>query len=76
MEAIQKNDQPALLKILGPNGKDIISSGDDAEDKNDRSRFVQKYRRMHRLVTEPDATTTLYIGARKLAHSHPAGAQG
>jgi hypothetical protein len=63
VEAVQKNDQPALLKILGPNAKDIISSGDDAEDKNDRSRFVQKYRRMHRLVTEPDGTTTLYIGA-------------
>src|ERR1700686_32063 len=63
VEAIQKNDQPALLKILGPNGKDIISSGDDAEDKNDRSQFVQRYRKMHRLVMEPDGTTTLYIGA-------------
>src|ERR1700731_3340445 len=26
VEAIQKNDQAALLKILGPNAKDIISS--------------------------------------------------
>jgi len=24
---------------------------------------VQKYRQMHRLITEPDGTTTLYIGA-------------
>jgi len=63
VEAVQKNDQAVLLKILGPNAKDIISSGDDAEDKNDRSRFVQKYHRMRRLVTEPDGTTTLYIGA-------------
>jgi hypothetical protein len=61
--AIKKNDQAALLKILGPNAKDIISSGDDAEDKNDRSEFIQKYRQMHRLITEPDGTTTLYIGA-------------
>jgi len=62
-EAIQKNDQAALLKVLGSNATDIISSGDDAEDKNDRNQFVHKYRQMHRLVTEPDGDTTLYIGA-------------
>lgn len=61
--AIQNDDQASLFRVLGPNSKDIISSGDDAEDKNDRDQFVQKYRQMHRLVTEPDGTTTLYIGA-------------
>ena len=61
--AIKKDDQPELLKILGPNATGIISSGDAAEDKNDRDQFVQKYRQMHRLITEPDGTTTLYIGA-------------
>jgi len=61
--AIQNDDQAALLKILAPNAKDIISSGDDAEDKNDRDQFVQKYQQMHRLVMEPDGTTPLYIGA-------------
>ncbi len=63
VEAVKKNDQAALLKVLGPDAKDLISSGDDAEDKNDRSQFLHKYRQMHRLVTEPDGTTTLYIGA-------------
>jgi len=63
VKAIQNDDQPSLLKVLGPNAKEIISSGDDAEDKNDRDQFVQKYQQMHRLVTEPDGTTTLYIGA-------------
>ncbi len=61
--AVRNNDEPALLKILGPNAKDIISSGDQAEDQNDREQFVQKYRQMHRLVTEPDGSTTLYVGA-------------
>ncbi len=61
--AIQNDDQPALLKILGSNAKQIVSSGDDAEDKVDRDQFVQKYKQMHRLVIEPDGTTTLYIGA-------------
>jgi Protein of unknown function (DUF2950) len=61
--AIRKDDQSTLLKVLGGSAKDIISSGDEAEDKNDRDRFVQKFQQMHRLVTEPDGTTTLYIGA-------------
>jgi len=61
--ALQNDDQPALLKVLGPDGKDVISSGDDVEDKDDASQFVQKYQQMHRLVKEPDGTTTLYIGA-------------
>ncbi|HXM66499.1 MAG TPA: DUF2950 domain-containing protein [Candidatus Acidoferrum sp.] len=63
VKAIRANDQAALLKVLGPNAKEIISSGDDAEDKQDRDEFVQKFRRMHRLVIEPDGSTTLYIGA-------------
>lgn len=61
--ALKAEDQPALLKILGPAGKDIVSSGDPVEDKNQRQEFVQKYDQMHRLVMEPDGTTTLYIGA-------------
>jgi Protein of unknown function (DUF2950) len=61
--ALQSDDQQALMKVLGPEGKEIISSGDETQDKNERSDFVMKYQEMHRLVTEPDGTTTLYIGA-------------
>ena len=61
--AAQSNDEKAMLNILGPDGKQIVSSGDDAEDAQTRANFVQKYQEMHRLVKEPDGTTTLYIGA-------------
>ena len=61
--ALQSNDQDALIKILGEGAKDILSSGDPVEDKEDRELFVQKYQKMHRLVTEPNGSTTLYIGA-------------
>lgn len=61
--AVQSNDQPALLDILGPASKDILSSGDKTEDKNDRQDFVEKYQKMHRLVMERNGKTTLYIGA-------------
>ncbi len=61
--ALQVDDQQALLDILGADAKDILSSGDAVEDKNDRAAFVEKYQQMHRLVNELDGKTTLYIGA-------------
>jgi DUF2950 family protein len=61
--ATQSNDEKAMLNILGPDGKQIVSSGDDVEDAQNRANFVEKYGEMHRLVKEPDGTTVLYIGA-------------
>jgi hypothetical protein len=61
--AAQKNDQAALLEVLGKEGKSIIESGDPKQDEAMRANFVEKFQMMHRLVEEPDATTTLYIGA-------------
>jgi hypothetical protein len=63
LAATQSNDEKALLEILGPDGKQIVSSGDDAEDALSRANFVEKFQEMHRLVKEPDGTVTLYIGA-------------
>src|SRR5271157_5276996 len=62
--AVQSDDESTMLDILGPDGEQIVSSGDETEDAHNRANFVQKYREMHRLVREPDGTTTLYIGAK------------
>ncbi len=61
--AAKNNDEKAMLDILGPDGKQIVSSGDEAQDAESRANFVQKFQQMHRLVKEPDGATTLYIGA-------------
>lgn len=61
--AAQTNDEKAMLAILGPAGKPIVSSGDETEDASSRAHFAQKYQEMHRLVKEPDGSTNLYIGA-------------
>lgn len=61
--AAQNNDERALLEILGPDAKQIVSSGDATEDVDNRANFVQRYQQMHRLVKEPNGTTTLYVGA-------------
>ena len=62
--AAQSGDEKAMLEILGPDGKQIVYSGDETEDANSRANFVQHYQEMHRLVKEPDGTVILYIGAR------------
>lgn len=63
--AARKDDDADLLVILGAEAKEILSwSGDEASNREKRREyFAQKYDQMHRLVTEPDKTVTLYVGA-------------
>jgi DUF2950 family protein len=74
--AMQKQDDQLPLSILGPAGKEVLSSGDPVEDANARISFVVKYQEMHRFVTEPDGTITLVVGAENwplpipLVHNH------
>src|SRR5580693_923406 len=60
--AVRSGNEKAMLEILGPDGKQIVSSGDETEDAESRANFARKYEEMHRLVKEPDGTTSLYIG--------------
>jgi len=61
--AAQQTDNRALLQILGPAGKDLVSSGDPAEDRKNRDNFVAKYKQMHRVAREREGVMILYIGA-------------
>jgi Protein of unknown function (DUF2950) len=72
--AVQKQDEQTLTAILGAE-KDLVSVGDEALDKLERERFAQKYREMHRLVSEPDGHTFLYIGAENWPFPIPLVAQ-
>src|SRR5580658_3974285 len=47
--AVQQTGNRALLGVLGPAGKDLVSSGDPAEDRKERDNFVAKYKQMHRV---------------------------
>jgi len=74
--AMEAQDEQAPLRILGPAGKDVLSSGDALEDSDARIGFVTKYQEMHRFVIEPDGKVTLVIGAENwpfpipLANNH------
>ena len=61
--AMQGQDDQSALNILGPDGKDVLSSGDPAEDADARVGFVVKYQEKHRYVTEANGTVTLNLGA-------------
>jgi hypothetical protein len=61
--ATQSKDEGAMLDILGAAGKQIVSSGDEVEDADNQANFARRYQEMHRLVTEPNGTIMLYIGA-------------
>jgi len=63
LEAMQRQDEQGPLNILGPDAKEVLSSGDPSEDADTRVGFVVKYEEMHRFVTEPNGTVTLVIGA-------------
>ena len=62
-DAMQAQDEQAPLSILGPAGKDVLSSGDSEEDSDARVGFVVKYQEMHRFVTEANGTVSLIVGA-------------
>jgi hypothetical protein len=62
-DAAKTGDTNALTQIFGPDSKELLASGDPVADKDNREQVVKKYEEMHRLVTEPDKSVTLYIGA-------------
>jgi hypothetical protein len=60
--AIQNHDEAAMLAILGPSGKDLISSGDPVSDRNKQDTFTANYRASHQYAAASDGRTFLYIG--------------
>src|SRR5271165_2064482 len=52
VDAAAQNDTAALLKLLGLGGKDIVQSGDAADDKAARTEFAERARA--KLQVEPD----------------------
>jgi hypothetical protein len=60
--AARSGDANAILKVLGPDGKPIVSSGDPVADGNVRQDFVSAYDAKHAIEMEGDGTQTLFIG--------------
>ena len=65
IDAAGKNDAAAMLKLFGPAGKDIVNSGDAAEDKRMLEEFATRARAKMRLEVDPGNPdrATLVVGA-------------
>jgi hypothetical protein len=64
VDAAANNDTAALLKLFGPTGKDIVESGDAAEDTRMREGFTTRARAKTQIELEPGNPdwATLIVG--------------
>jgi len=63
IDAVKANNNQELLAIFGPEGKEIISSGDEVADKNAREKFLSDYEQKNKLVKETPDKVVLDIGS-------------
>ncbi|MGH7802137.1 MAG: DUF2950 domain-containing protein [Thermodesulfobacteriota bacterium] len=63
IDAVKANNNQELLAIFGPEGKDIISSGDEVADKNTREKFLSDYEEKNKLEKETPDKVVLDIGS-------------
>jgi hypothetical protein len=53
IEAAEHNDTAALLQLFGPEGKNIVESGDAAEDKDSRAEFARSAHEKLQIEEDP-----------------------
>jgi len=61
--AAKEGDRAKLIGILGSQGEDVVSSGDDVADRNARDSFVSAYDEKHSLEPDGEDKTILVLGA-------------
>jgi hypothetical protein len=61
--AVRAGDRDALLAIFGQQSKDLIFSGDAAQDKVSFERFTDAYDTMNRWRKQTDGSEVLYLGS-------------
>jgi len=60
--AAKASDMKALTKVLGPDGEDIVSSGDEVADAATRQKFVAAYDAKHQIKMDDDNKATMIVG--------------
>jgi len=61
-ETVKAGDTKGMMAILGPEGEDIIDSGDEVADKNAREQFVKAYQERVDFVKEKEDRVSIIIG--------------
>ncbi len=60
--AAKTGDPKAIVTVLGPDGTDIVSSGDPVADASAREKFVAAYDAKHQVTLEGDSKAIVVIG--------------
>ena len=60
--AARSADQAALLRVLGPGSREIVSSGDPVADASARQRVIEAYDAKHQVAMEGEDKAVLVIG--------------
>jgi hypothetical protein len=63
VEALRVNNKNELLAIFGPEGKEVISSGDEDMDRARREQFLKQYGEMNKIETIASDEVLLHVGA-------------
>ena len=62
-DAAKANDAAAILKLLGPDAKGLVGSGDPVADKTAREKFASEYAAANKIVKKGDDQAVLVIGS-------------
>lgn len=62
VSAARASDLKAFLAVLGPDGIEIVSSGDKVADATTRQKFIAAYDAKHQIVMEGDNKAVMVIG--------------
>ena len=62
VSAAKAGDMKTLVTVLGPDGEDIVSSGDEVADAATRQKFVAAYDAKHQITMEGDSKAIMVIG--------------
>src|ERR1700745_1150182 len=62
--AVKTGVKEEMLKVFGPDGEDIISSGDEVSDASYREKFTTAYDAKHAISAEGDKKAVLMLGPK------------
>lgn len=62
--AARADNSRDLMKLLGPQAREILFSGDDVADKNARTAFLVAFDLKHQIVRKSDSAADLVIGPK------------
>jgi hypothetical protein len=74
--SVRSSSGDAILKVLGPEAKRIVSSGDQIADKAARERFLSAYDQGHQTAQEGEGRAILVIGQEQFPFPIPIVKEG